>query len=303
MANTPYIDLVKPAGTDKALISVLNANSDKIDSAVGGVQDALAIVCNGNTHGAITSGQFVYVRAHDTLQEGLYTANSNIAANATLSSSNLTANSSGGLNALNEQIAYTAITSGSMNSYTGNIGHTLYYKGSDISQFTDIPSATSGNAWPFVLEVIKMGPYAKQILHVFTTPTKMNNPPTFIRQQTYQSGSIVWGGWYSVDDQIALLPITGVIEDIVQLTTSGAYSSEYTVPENGWYTVCVNIGSTAGNVLARIAVGNAVILNAFASLNAYDRHIPSPLFIKKGTKIKGMAVFPTGATAHIQKIS
>lgn len=104
MANTPYIDLVKPAGTDKALISVLNANSDKIDSAVGGVQDALAIVCNGNTHGAITSGQYVYVRAHDTLQEGLYTANSNIAANATLSSSNLTANSSGGLNALNEQI-------------------------------------------------------------------------------------------------------------------------------------------------------------------------------------------------------
>ena len=105
MANTPYIDLVKPAGTDKALISVLNANSDKIDSAVGGVQDALAIVCNGNTHGAITSGQYVYVRAHDTLQEGLYTANSNIAANATLSSSNLTANSSGGLNALNEHIA------------------------------------------------------------------------------------------------------------------------------------------------------------------------------------------------------
>ena len=108
MANTPYIDLVKPAGTDKALISVLNANSDKIDSAVGGVQDALAIVCNGNTHGAITSGQFVYVRAHDTLQEGLYTANSNIAANAALSSSNLTANSSGGLNTLSEQIAKKA---------------------------------------------------------------------------------------------------------------------------------------------------------------------------------------------------
>ncbi len=104
MANTPYIDLVKPAGTDKALISVINANSDKIDSAVGGVQDALAIVCNGNTHGAITSGQYVYVRAHETLQEGLYTANSNIAANAALSSSNLTANSSGGLNALSEQI-------------------------------------------------------------------------------------------------------------------------------------------------------------------------------------------------------
>jgi len=115
MANTPYIDLVKPAGTDKALISVLNANSDKIDSAVGGVQDALAIVCNGNTHGAITSGQFVYVRAHDTLQEGLYTANSNIAANATLSSSNLTANSSGGLNALNEHMGGFKFIDGGMN--------------------------------------------------------------------------------------------------------------------------------------------------------------------------------------------
>lgn len=140
MANTPFLDLVKPAGTDRALVSVINSNSDKIDT---------------------------------------------------------------GVSTLSEQIEYTAITSGSMNSYTGNNGHTLYYKGSDISQFTDIPSATSGNAWPFVLEVIKMGPYAKQILHVFTTPTKMNNPPTYIRQQTYQSGSIVWGGWYSADDQIA----------------------------------------------------------------------------------------------------
>ena len=122
MANTPYIDLVKPAGTDKALISVLNANSDKIDSAVGGVQDALAIVCNGNTHGAITSGQYVYVRAHDTLQEGLYTANSNIAANATLSSSNLTANSSGGLNALNEQIGTLASKNRILNTSVPNNG-------------------------------------------------------------------------------------------------------------------------------------------------------------------------------------
>ena len=123
MANTPYIDLVKPAGTDKALISVINANSDKIDSAVGGVQDALAIVCNGNTHGAITSGQYVYVRAHETLQEGLYKANSNIAANAALNSTNLTADSSGGLNSLNEQIA---TLNGNTNvKYAVNIGTNL----------------------------------------------------------------------------------------------------------------------------------------------------------------------------------
>lgn len=147
MANTPYIDLVKPAGTDKALISVLNANSDKIDSAVGGVQDALAIVCNGNTHGAITSGQYVYVRAHETLQEGLYTANSNIAANATLSSSNLTANSSGGLNALNEQIGtlntsltqHSIYASSKLDVYTlsPHMG-ILYFTGLEITGETNI---------------------------------------------------------------------------------------------------------------------------------------------------------------------
>ena len=35
MANTTNIDLVKPAGNDHALISVLNGNSDKIDAEAG----------------------------------------------------------------------------------------------------------------------------------------------------------------------------------------------------------------------------------------------------------------------------
>ena len=34
MANTPFLDLVKPAGTDRALVSVINSNSDKIDTGV-----------------------------------------------------------------------------------------------------------------------------------------------------------------------------------------------------------------------------------------------------------------------------
>ena len=35
MANTTNIDLVKPAGTDYALVSVINSNSDKIDAEAG----------------------------------------------------------------------------------------------------------------------------------------------------------------------------------------------------------------------------------------------------------------------------
>lgn len=111
MANTTNLDLVKPLGTDHALISVINGNMDKVDAYAGkvndslaAVQDGLAIVAVGDTHAAITSGQFVYVKEHNTLPEGLYTASANIAANGALSTSNLTADSKGGLNALSDQI-------------------------------------------------------------------------------------------------------------------------------------------------------------------------------------------------------
>ena len=104
-STTSNIGLTKPAGTDKALVSVINSNSDIIDSAAGGLMDAIAIVANGNTHAAISAGQYVYVHNHGTLAEGLYTANSAIAANATLSTSNLTADASGGLNALNSNVS------------------------------------------------------------------------------------------------------------------------------------------------------------------------------------------------------
>lgn len=111
MANTQNLDLVKPLGTDHALVSVLNSNSDKIDAYAGavnasldGLRDGLGILANGNTHAAITSGQYVYVKNHSSLPEGLYKATANIAANGTLSTSNLAADSAGGLNSLNEQI-------------------------------------------------------------------------------------------------------------------------------------------------------------------------------------------------------
>lgn len=42
MANTTNLDLVKPAGTDKALVSVINANSDKIDAWAGSTNQAIS---------------------------------------------------------------------------------------------------------------------------------------------------------------------------------------------------------------------------------------------------------------------
>jgi len=133
MANTSNLDLVKPAGTDHALISVINSNMDKVDAYAGkvntslaGVEDGLAIVATGNTHAAITAGQFVYVKEHNTLPEGLYTASSNIAANATLSTTNLTADSKGGLNALSDQIANLIKTEPISGTTDANGNYTLY---------------------------------------------------------------------------------------------------------------------------------------------------------------------------------
>jgi hypothetical protein len=41
MASTQNLNLVKPAGTDKALVSVINSNSDKIDAFAGTTNQAI----------------------------------------------------------------------------------------------------------------------------------------------------------------------------------------------------------------------------------------------------------------------
>ncbi len=49
MANTPNLDLVKPAGTDKALVSVINSNSDKIDAGFGSLSDQIGTLNSKTT--------------------------------------------------------------------------------------------------------------------------------------------------------------------------------------------------------------------------------------------------------------
>ena len=113
---TTNLDLKKPAQSDKIRIADINGNMDEIDAAFGAVGETsvatqlgdirggMAIVSNGDTHDAIAAGQFVYVMNHSTLDDGLYTADSALAANASLTSSNVTAVSGGGLNALNSNL-------------------------------------------------------------------------------------------------------------------------------------------------------------------------------------------------------
>ena len=97
-----------------SLTTAVNSNA----ASINGIEDAIAIVANNNTHAAISSGQFVYVKNHGTLAEGLYKATTNIAANAALSSSNLTADASGGLNALISKITKVASYTDLFSAYT-----------------------------------------------------------------------------------------------------------------------------------------------------------------------------------------
>lgn len=153
MANTTNLNLSKLAGTEKlkSFPSPYNDNMDAIDDAFGsgfgvgnnssvddelnGLGKGMAIIANGNTHAAITSGQYVYVRQHGSLSEGLYKATANISANGTLSGSNLTAVSSGGLNdvysTLNSKITSKSVSNPDLDemntdgyfSLSGTIAH------------------------------------------------------------------------------------------------------------------------------------------------------------------------------------
>lgn len=87
--TTTNLGLTKPAYADTADIDVINGNMDILDGAVNAVEGGMAIISNNNTHAAVLAGNYIYVRKHGTLAEGLYKARSNIAANATLSTANL----------------------------------------------------------------------------------------------------------------------------------------------------------------------------------------------------------------------
>lgn len=122
MTQTTNIGLKKIDGSEnwRQIFDYHNDSADKTDSAVAAVQDGLAIVANGNTHAAVEEGQFVYVRNHSTLAEGLYKASSAIGTNGELTTSNLTADGSGGLNDLQEQVT-------SLNSNIANINPSVGY--------------------------------------------------------------------------------------------------------------------------------------------------------------------------------
>lgn len=104
---TPNLDLKKPAGDENMNINDINGNMDTIDNALRKTDEAVAIVAKGNVHGAISSGEYVYVYNHSTLPDGLYKATSAISENGALSTNNLSALSKGVANDLRSSTVST----------------------------------------------------------------------------------------------------------------------------------------------------------------------------------------------------
>ena len=63
--------------------TTVTAALDNLNGALNVNESTIAIVANGNTHVAISSGQYVYIKGHETLADGLYKATAAIPLNGT----------------------------------------------------------------------------------------------------------------------------------------------------------------------------------------------------------------------------
>jgi len=184
--STTNFGLTKPAYNEAADVAVINGNMDTVDTVMGvnrnlakGAQAGLAIVADGDTHAAITAGQYVYVRNNThSLAEGLYVASANVSANGNITGSNMTAVSSGGLNALNSKLSnltyYGALQSKSvsLNQTSGTIL---------VADFDDLTAPTvSGKTFIGYVGFIEsyrasvLGFGGKRCYYLISAPTSAN---------------------------------------------------------------------------------------------------------------------------------
>lgn len=144
--------------------------SASVDGDVSALQDSLAIVANGDSHVAIVSGQYVYVKNHSSLAPGLYKATTAIAADGILSTANLTADGSGGLNALKGEVdslnSNFTILNGKLTILNGN--HSNSDTPSTYAEGLTIDRCGSGQGFPYsyasIITLKNSGGYTAQLL-------------------------------------------------------------------------------------------------------------------------------------------
>lgn len=115
-------------------VTITDRNNQQTSYTVTDPSGDIAMLSEGNTHGAIVSGQYVYITGHGTLTDGLYQALTNIAANETLTTFNVAAITDGGLNDLRGEMTagldrkadkdgtYDTLTAGNAEQLVSTVG-------------------------------------------------------------------------------------------------------------------------------------------------------------------------------------
>lgn len=265
-----FYGLAKAAGADEK-DSALPAGqyTEPAKSAIRsmlGVQNfdpqSIAIVANGDTHAAILSGQYVYVRGHSTLAEGMYRAASAIAVNDTLSSSNLVAGSGGGLNdmknsvdTLNTNLSKRIPTTDSnfceripensdLDNYrTGGVFIVEY----DSIAFTisHMPRAASGRL--IVVPVFSGGTFYVQQYYIPSTAANV----VYCRKFYSLTASVPWSPWVKMANYIV---------EAGTVTTSSTGTASFANTYNTNEYACLSVfttSSVSGYILIPYKYGDA----------------------------------------------
>lgn len=122
--------------------------SDELKNVKGSlntVENSIAIVANGNTHGAIAKNQYVYVKGHESLSTGLYIATNNISANAALSTSNLSSVPNGGFNEIPKLSSDGPFTRNNTNTTAGDLHARVFGGLMYISGYLTLNGSISGS--------------------------------------------------------------------------------------------------------------------------------------------------------------
>lgn len=151
MAVSDNLGLYLPTREDYVSVKRdISDNFEEVDDFAGGVMNGLAIVADGDTHIAIASGQYVYIRNNPNgVSEGMYTANSAISANASIYPANVTSVSGGISNALNGKLPeiFTQTKTITTNSDGVVIFYDLSASSNAILSATIVRDGSAYNSW------------------------------------------------------------------------------------------------------------------------------------------------------------
>lgn len=211
-----------------------------IKGNVSGLQDGLAIVAEGNTHAAIASGQFVYVKNHGSLAEGLYTATTAIAANAALSTSNLTADTSGGLNALKSNLNDKVSKSG--DTMSGNL---TMDTGTRLRAKANFKSNGTYSTNQYADQILLLDTEGNNIGYFRNMHYSGGNEALDIIQQRNVNGTNVFNSL-----QFAITP-SGT--KVITISDPAAWRAALELGSNGAFPIAITQGGTGSTAVASTA--------------------------------------------------